>query len=53
MVTDTRNNSGLAFVVGALIVVAAILGYFYMGGGIPNANASGINVKIEQPSAGY
>lgn len=50
MVTDSRNTSGIAFIVGALVVVA-ILGYFYMGGGIPNANASGIDVTIELPAA--
>lgn len=51
MVTDSRNTSGIAFIVGALVVVVAILGYFYMGGGIPNANASGIDVTIELPAA--
>ncbi|PJJ87205.1 hypothetical protein CLV77_1772 [Brevirhabdus pacifica] len=49
MATEGGSNNGLALIVGALVVIVAILAYFYMGGEAPDAGGSP-DVTIELPA---
>ncbi|MFW2586664.1 hypothetical protein [Sagittula sp. SSi028] len=47
---ETRGNSGLAFIVGVLVVVVAVLAFFMFGGTVDTGAAgsdSDINVTIQ------
>lgn len=46
---ESSGNSGIAFIVGALVVIVAVLGYFVLGGKISGGGDKDINVKIDVP----
>jgi hypothetical protein len=46
MANNSGGNSGLAFIVGALLVAVLVLGYFVMGGDAPQPDNS---IIIELP----
>jgi hypothetical protein len=48
MAERSNSNTGLAFILGALVVVVAGLGYFMLGGDAPN---SGNEIVIELPGS--
>jgi hypothetical protein len=47
------GNTGLAFIIGAVVVVLAIIAYFvFMRGGVtPDAKSVDVNVKVPEVSA--
>ena len=44
---ENSTSNGLAFIVGGLVVVVAVLGYFVLGGKTPD---DGPSIKIELPA---
>lgn len=44
------GNTGLAFIVGGLVVVLAIVAYFVFVGGAPGTDAKEVNVDVNLPS---
>lgn len=48
------GNAGIAFIVGGLLVVVAVIAFFVFSGGMPNANKDidvDVNLpKVEAPS---
>lgn len=42
------SSTGLAFIVGGLVVVVAILGYLFLGGHFDGGDKD-INIKLEAP----
>ncbi|MGO4915352.1 hypothetical protein [Pseudogemmobacter sp. W21_MBD1_M6] len=44
---NNRNTTALAFIVGALVVVVAVLAYFMLGGDVPGDTT---DIKIELPN---
>lgn len=52
MATNNESNSGLWFLIGAVIVaVAAILWYLNAGGSVPAAGGGDTNVTVQAPAA--
>jgi hypothetical protein len=51
--TSGGGNTGLAFIIGAVVVVLAIIAYFvFMRGGVtPDAQSIDVNVKAPEVSA--
>lgn len=44
--TNSGSNTFLAFVLGGVVVVLAVFGYFYMGGDAPGANDAEIQIDL-------
>ncbi len=49
MAEQSTNNGGLYFIVGALVVIVAVIGFFAFGGNISGGSDRKIDVKIEVP----
>jgi hypothetical protein len=43
------GNSGLAFIVGALAVVVAVLAFFMMSGGLPQEKKVDVDISASAP----
>jgi hypothetical protein len=51
MAEQSESHGGLYFIVGALVVIVAVGGFFAFGGGFGGAGDRKIDVKIEAPKA--
>ena len=49
--TSGGGNAGMAFIVGALVVVVAVIAYFVFTGGVSHKKTVDINVSAPQLSA--
>ncbi|CAN7224273.1 hypothetical protein [Brevundimonas sp. LjRoot202] len=50
--TGGSGNTGLAFIVGAIVVVLAVVAYFvFARGGAPETNQLDVNVDVPEVSA--
>lgn len=43
------GNAGIAFIVGALVVVVAVIAFFVFSGGLPGAQKKEVNVDVDLP----
>ena len=49
MAETTESHGGLYFIVGALVVIVALIGFFAFGGSFGGSGDRKIDVKIEAP----
>ena len=47
--SNSGGNSGLAFIVGALVVVVAVLAFFMMSGGFGQKKQVDVNISASAP----
>ncbi|SFA69959.1 hypothetical protein SAMN05421688_0176 [Poseidonocella pacifica] len=46
------SNAGLAFILGAVVVVVVILGYLFLGGDVPAADDADIEINLPDGGEG-
>jgi hypothetical protein len=46
-----KSNTGMAFVVGGLVVAVLVIGYFVLGGEMPGSKNVDVDVNVPAPSA--
>lgn len=52
MANEGRSNTGLAFIVGGLVVAVAVLAYFVLGDGPSVTNEGSTTVNVETSDSG-
>jgi hypothetical protein len=46
-----RSSTGMAFVVGGLVVAVVVIGYFVLGGEMPGSSKVDVNINAPAPTA--
>ena len=46
-----KSSTGMAFIVGGLVVAVMVIGYFVLGGQMPGAKNVDVDVNVPAPSA--
>jgi hypothetical protein len=46
-----KSNTGIAFVVGGLVVAVLVIGYFVLGGDLPGTRNVDVDISVPTPEA--
>ena len=46
-----KSNTGMAFIVGGLVVAVMVIGYFVLGGEMPGSKNVDVDINVPTPSA--